>query len=146
MWWKGRGTSVRLAACAAIVALAGAACEELPPAPDVPNDPPSAAFFFTPVAPIYAGQTAVTFSAVGARDRDGSIVSYRWTFGDGSEVRTTSTPMTEHVFRDSGVQCMTVTYGVLLTVVDDRGGEGFVSHPVTVRQLPLPTAPECQGR
>jgi PKD repeat protein len=146
MWWKGCATTVRMAACAALVALAGSGCEELPPAPDVPNDPPAATFFFTPVAPIYAGQTAVTFSAVGARDRDGSIVSYRWSFGDGSDDRTTSTPVTEHTFRDTGARCMTVTYGVLLTVIDDRGGEGFASNAVTVRQLPLPTAPECQGR
>jgi len=141
----GRATPL-LAGCAVLIALTGAGCEELPPAPDVPNDPPTATFFFTPVAPIYAGQTAVAFSAVGSRDRDGSIASYVWSFGDGTPEQTTNAPMVEHTFRDTGTRCMTVTYGVLLTVVDDRGGMGFASQGVTVRELPLPTSPECQGR
>jgi len=35
---------------------------------------------------------------------------------------------------------------VLLAVVDDKGERGFVSQPVTVTELPMPSSPECQGR
>jgi hypothetical protein len=56
-------------------------CEKLPAAPSTPDQPPSAAFFFTPVAPIYAGQSRVSFSAIGSSDKDGQVVSYVWDFG-----------------------------------------------------------------
>jgi PKD domain len=128
-----------------VFALGGSACEELPPAPEIPNIPPTATFFFNPVAPIYAGQTVVTFNAVGSRDTDGKIVSYVWNFGDGTPPQTLSQPSVDHTF-PSTTMCMTRTYGVLLTVVDDRSGNGFSSSNVTVRELPLPSAPECAGR
>jgi hypothetical protein len=35
---------------------------------------------------------------------------------------------------------------VLLAVVDDTGERGFVSRPVTVTELPVPSSAECQGR
>lgn len=127
-----------------LAALLAVACEELPPAPDVPNEPPSAAFYFTPMAPIYSGQTPVAFSAVGARDNDGQIVSYIWNFGDGTRVETTPGPSILHTFPDTAARCLNMTYGVLLTVVDDKGGQGFASLGVTVTELPAPTAQECQ--
>ncbi|HET9314317.1 MAG TPA: PKD domain-containing protein [Vicinamibacteria bacterium] len=78
------------------LALASAAvlsgCEELPPAPGLPNQPPTATVYMTPVAPIYAGQTPVAFSAVGARDVDGSVVSFVWNFGDGTPEVSTPEP------------------------------------------------------
>ena len=60
------------------------ACEELPAAPDVPNEPPRPSFFYTPVAPIYSGATVVSFDAQGTRDLDGQVMSYEWSFGDGT--------------------------------------------------------------
>lgn len=118
-------------------------CEELPPAPDVPNDPPTASFYFNPVAPIYAGQTAVDFSAVGSRDRDGQVVSYVWDFGDGTPPVTGTELQVRHTFPDTSVRCVNVTYGVLLTAVDEKGGRGYVSQNVTVTELPAPTSAEC---
>jgi hypothetical protein len=119
-------------------------CEKLPAAPEVPNAMPTSTFFFTPVAPIYAGSTPVSFSAMGARDQDGQIASYVWDFGDGTPEDTTSVPSVVHVFPDTASRCMTVTYGVSLVVVDDKGGRGVASLPVTVTELPAPTAQECQ--
>jgi hypothetical protein len=129
-----------------LLVLSTPACEELPAAPEPANVPPSSVFFFTPVAPIYAGATTVAFNASGARDPDGQIVSYVWNFGDGTPEETTASPSHAHTFPDTASRCLNVTYGVSLTVVDERGGRGVASLPVTVTELPAPTAQECQPR
>lgn len=134
------------AACAAALCTALGACEELPPAPGLPNAVPTATLYLTPVAPIYAGQTAVAFSAVGARDADGRVVSYVWNFGDGTPELATSETAVTHTFPDTPGRCLNMTYGVLLAVVDDKGERGFVSQAVTVTELPAPSSAECQGR
>jgi hypothetical protein len=121
-------------------------CEELPPAPGLPNQPPTATVYMTPVAPIYAGQTPVAFSAVGARDVDGTVVSFVWNFGDGTPEVSTPEPSVRHVFPDTAARCLNMTYGVLLAIVDDKGGRGFVTQNVTVTELPAPSAAECQPR
>jgi hypothetical protein len=121
-------------------------CEKLPAAPDLPNQAPSAAFFFTPVAPIYAGRSHVSFNGVGSSDEDGEIVSYVWNFGDGTPEETRSEAAIDHRFPDTGARCLEVVYGVSLVVVDDRGGRGVASQAVTVTQLPAPTSPECEPR
>jgi hypothetical protein len=126
------------------LALAFTGCEELPPAPTAPNLPPLSTFFFTPVAPIYAGQTPVAFSAMGSRDDDGHIASFVWNFGDGTPEETTTSPAVDHVFPDTASRCLDVTYGVSLRVVDDQGGLGVASLPVKVTELPAPTTQECQ--
>jgi hypothetical protein len=139
-------TDFRPLVAAGALLLALAACEELPPAPGLPNAVPTATLYLTPVAPIYAGQTPVAFSAVGARDVDGRVVSYVWNFGDGTpEVATTDASVT-HTFPDTPGRCLTMAYGVLLAVVDDQGERGFVSQTVTVTELPAPSSAECQGR
>jgi PKD repeat protein len=119
-------------------------CEKLPAAPETPDQPPAAAFFFTPVAPIYAGQTPVQFNAMGSRDPDGRVASYVWNFGDGTADVTMTDPAIRHTFPDNGARCITVTYGVSLVVVDDQGERGVTSQNVTVTQPPPPTAPECR--
>ena len=121
-------------------------CEDLPDAPDLPNAPPTATVYQTPVAPIYAGQTAVAFSAVGARDVDGNVVSFVWNFGDGTPEVATSEPSVHHTFPDTPARCLNMVYGVLLAIVDDKGGRGFVTQNVTVTELPAPSAAECQPR
>jgi hypothetical protein len=135
----------RAAGVTAALALV-AACEELPPAPGLPNALPTATLYLTPVAPIYAGQTTVAFSAVGARDADGRVVGYVWNFGDGTPEVATSDAAVTHTFPDTPGRCLNMTYGVLLAVVDDTGERGFMSQPVTVTELPVPSSAECQGR
>jgi hypothetical protein len=126
------------------LALAFAGCEELPPAPTAPILVPLSTFFYTPVAPIYAGQTPVAFNAMGSRDEDGRIASFVWNFGDGTPEETTTTSAVDHVFPDTASRCLEVTYGVSLQVVDEQGGRGVASLPVKVTELPAPTAQECQ--
>jgi hypothetical protein len=135
--------ALHAAALLPVLALASG-CEKLPAAPEIPNQLPSATFFLTPVAPIYAGQSAVSFNAMGSHDSDGRIVSYVWNFGDGTAEVTTGAPSIQHVFPDTGARCLNVTYGVSLVTVDDRGGRGVASQAVTVTQLPAPSSPECQ--
>ena len=126
------------------LALALVGCEKLPAAPATPNLPPTSSFFYSPVAPIYAGQTAVAFNAMGSRDGDGHIASYVWNFGDGTPEETTSTPASTHVFPDTASRCLDITYGVSLVVVDDQGERGVASMPVKVTEPPAPTSSECQ--
>ena len=127
------------------LAAAAAGCEKLPAAPEVPNQPPTAAFFFTPVAPIYAGQSHVSFNGAGSADKDGRIVSYVWDFGDGTPEETRSDPTIDHMFPDTGARCLDITYGVSLVVSDDKGASGLAAQSVTVTQLPAPSSPECQA-
>jgi microbial collagenase len=116
--------------CVVACLLAGlvAACE------DLPNVPPSAAFIFSPVSPIHAGSSGVTFNASGSSDSDGRIVSYLWDFGDGTPSQADSSPVTTHVFPDRAETCVQVVYAVLLTVVDDRGDRGSASQNVAVTE------------
>jgi PKD repeat protein len=130
-----------VAALAAIVPVFG--CEKLPAAPDT-NLPPTASFFFTPVSPVYAGQSSVQFSASASRDEDGTIVSYAWNFGDGTAPVTSTDPQALHMFPDTPARCLEITYGVSLTVTDDKGVSAVAAEPVTVTELPSPTAAECK--
>jgi PKD repeat protein len=129
-------TGVGLALCA----LAATSCQELP---EIPNDPPTATFIYSPVSPIGAGNTAVQFNATGSRDRDGSIVRYRWDFGDGTVAQEGASPIAAHVFPDTPAFCAEIVYGVLLTVTDDDGDTAVASQNVRVVELPAPTAVEC---
>lgn len=86
-----------------------------------PNQPPAAAFTFSPDDPPNgpkAGQT-VTFDGSGSTDPDGHVVSWGWSFGGSGAQATTS-------FKDPGI------YQVTVTVTDDRGATGQVTHEVKV--------------
>ena len=83
---------------------------------------------------------------MGARDVDGNVVSFVWNFGDGTPEVSTPEPSVQHVFPDTPARCLNMTYGVLLAIVDDKGGRGFVTQNVTVTELPAPSAAECQAR
>jgi PKD repeat protein len=63
------------------------------------------------------------FSSAGSEDVGGSIVGYRWSFGDGA---TSTDAEATHTYAASG------TYEVTLTVTDDRGATGTV-----VKQVPV---------
>jgi PKD repeat protein len=119
-----------------------AACESLP---EPPNIPPTASFFFTPVAPITAGQTPITFNAEASRDSDGTITSYAWNFGDGTSPESGTTPTIVHVFPDNpGLRCTNATYAVQLTVTDDKGESSSTSQQVTVIEAPAPGSAACK--
>lgn len=96
-----------------------------------PNQAPTAAFGST-----VSGRD-VTFDATGSGDGDGSIASYAWDFGDGS---TGSGASTGHPYAADG------TYQVTLTVTDDDGATGTVTHPVTVSSGPTVLAADAFGR
>ncbi len=71
---------------------------------------------------------AKRFSASGSSDRDGSIESYLWDFGDGS---TATGETVDHTYARSG------RYVVRLTVKDDRGGKDSTTRTVLVNTLPV---------
>ena len=54
-----------------------------------------------------------TFDASASSDPDGSVVSYEWTFGDGSTVATGASPVSTHAYARKGV------YQWTLRVTDD---------------------------
>jgi PKD repeat protein len=124
-----------LASCAVL-----ASCEELP------NIPPVAAFIFSPVSPIVAGQSVVTFNAAGSDDADGSVRSFTWDFGDGSGSARAEGATTTHVFPDTPATCVEIVYTVLLTVEDDGGAHSSASQQVRVVELPAPSSLACSNR
>jgi large repetitive protein len=123
-----------------LLVVAALGCEDLPAAPNIP---PTAAFIYNPVSPITAGETPVSFNAVGSRDSDGSIASYVWNFGDGIE-QTTAEPTITHVFVNTPAICIQITYTVLLTVTDDKGDRGTASQTVQVIEAPAPGSAQCR--
>ena len=92
------------------------------------NQTPTAAFAVS--APTEEG-TPITFDASTSTDEDGNIVSYAWTFGDG----TSATGVTA-----SKTYSRAGTYTVILTVTDDRGGTDTISSSVVVATTAAPTA------
>jgi PKD repeat protein len=87
-----------------------------PPPPPPPNTPPAAAFTSS------CSVLTCTFTDA-STDGDGIVASHAWNFGDGS---TSTAVSPAHTYAAGG------TYSVSLTVVDDDGASGSVSHPVTV--------------
>jgi len=83
-----------------------------------PNQAPTAAFGWT------SSNLTASFDGSGSSDADGSITSYSWNFGDGSDLGGGVSP--NHAFPAPG------TYSVVLTVTDNKGAVGSVSHDVTV--------------
>jgi PKD repeat protein len=85
-----------------------------------PEATPTAAFSFSPSAPLVG--SPVVFSASGSSDRDGdTIASYHWRFGDGTTL-TTSNARVSHAYAQRGAKT------VELAVSDSRG---VLSSPVT---------------
>ncbi len=100
--------------CAAIALLTG--CFLLP------NDPPTASFAATPSegsAPL-----SVSFDASESYDPDGTVSSYRWSFGDGT---SGAGMFVTHVYAAAG------TYTAQLTVEDRRQATDTASEQILVR-------------
>ncbi len=73
----------------------------------------------------------VNVDGTNSADTDGTIASYGWDFGDG----TTGTGSTaSHTYSTPG------TYTIALTVTDNSGGTGTLSHTVTVTNTLPPVA------
>jgi len=89
--------------------------------PASPNQPPTAAFTFSPPGPVVG--SSVAFNGSISTDADGSIVSYAWSFGDGA---SGSGSTVNHTYSAPG------TYTVQLTVTDDDGATHTKSSPVSV--------------
>ena len=84
---------------------------------------PSANFSFSPAKPSVGATMSIDGSQ--SRDPDGTIIEYRWNFGDGTAETTTSAAAT-HRFSHVG------TYNVTLTTVDSDGGEGKTAQILSV--------------
>jgi hypothetical protein len=65
----------------------------------------------------------VAFTGAGSSDPDGSIVSYRWSFGDGA---TGTGANLTHTYSKAG------TYSVALTVTDNAGQSATAVRAVTI--------------
>lgn len=76
---------------------------------------PQARFSVSPATDLRVGMTVV-FDASASSDPDGTVVEYRWDFGDGTSYET-SFPQATHVYQEQGV------YSVSLAVVDAEGEE-----------------------
>lgn len=83
------------------------------------NMPPRAIFAFTPGD----GESALSLDASMSSDPDGSVVSYTWSYGDGS---TGTGPTVEHVYPGPD------TYAVRLTVTDDYGDTAVATQVIEV--------------
>jgi len=86
------------------------------------NQPPSAAFSFSPEGP--AVDESVSFSDESS-DPDGQVVSWQWDFGDGS---TSEEQNPSHTYAETG------SFTVTLSVTDDQGGTGEATQAITVTQ------------
>ena len=82
------------------------------------NTAPTAAFTSS------ASSLVLSVDGTGSSDSDGSIASYSWNFGDGTAAGSGATAT--HTYAAAG------TYSVTLTVTDNGGATGSVTHSVTV--------------
>lgn len=85
------------------------------------NSPPVASFTCNP--PSGGAPLSVSFNASGSYDTDGNIVSYQWSFGDGS---SGSGAELTHTYQHAG------SFAAKLTVTDDQGGRDTSSKTITV--------------
>ena len=72
---------------------------------------------------------SASFNGTGSNDPDGTIASHAWDFGDGT---TATGATTTHNYTAEG------SYNVTLTVTDNNGATGTVTHPVTATTTPPP--------
>ena len=88
---------------------------------------PLARFSYSPESPV-AAETNVDFDASNSSCPNGTIVGYRWSFGDGDY---DSNEVASHVYDGYG------EYRVELTVVSNTGAKNTASRRITIRQRPI---------
>ncbi|MFT4225559.1 PKD domain-containing protein [Micropruina sp.] len=84
-----------------------------------PNQLPTASFTAT------VDQLKVDVNGSASSDPDGTIASYKWEFGDGSDPVTGSSPTADHTYATAG------DFTIKLTVTDNRGGTATKTEQVT---------------
>jgi len=92
-----------------------------------PNQPPTAAFSYSPTGEIFVNELAI-FNAASSTDPDGAVVSYTWNFGAISATTTQSTTIS-HRFPATG------QFQVTLVTSDDKGA---ASNPTTATVVVIP--------
>lgn len=70
---------------------------------------------------------SIQFTAIGSTDFDGTVIGYKWDWGDGTPPVTTQSAT--HLFQQSG------NFRVTLTVTDDKDGTGIAIVQVLVKDL-----------
>lgn len=89
------------------------------------NKPPVAKITVYPaIKPVWKTFSIITFKGSDSYDPDGTIISYRWDFGDGSKIEEGEE--VKHTFTTPGI------YMVTLTVTDDRGSTGTDTREIGV--------------
>jgi PKD repeat protein len=76
-------------------------------------------------------ESVVTFTAIGSKDFDGTIVKYDWDFGDGATASAAADGQITHTYKDGN-------YTVTLRVTDNNGGVGVAKLEISVGGLPIP--------
>ena len=89
------------------------------------NSSPVASFTASPSSG--AAPLKVRFNAAASFDSDGNIATYRWTFGDGGQGTGVTTT---HTYTTGG------TRSVQLTVTDNNGAQGSITHTIVVTTSP----------
>jgi PKD repeat protein len=93
------------------------------------NEGPTASFVYSPTNPKV--DEKVNFNASASKDPDGTIVSFRWDFGDG---HSDSGETVSHRYQDAG------TFAVVLVVQDNSGNRGTATQTVGVTEGSSPSA------
>ncbi len=96
-----------------------------------PNRPPVASFTFLPPRPVIGDW--IRFDATASFDPDGTIVAYKWDFGDGT--RRTSPAVIKHRYTAPG------DYTVTLTVTDNNGAMTTIRKIVRVAVVVIDRPP-----